>query len=262
MNEVTSVNGMTGAVVLTAAEVEAVPTTAEGQPGGVATLDGSGVLPGAQLPSSVVSSSAVPSGVASTDTAAVQAAINALSVAAGSVNVATALFNSPTPFQINAPLYKPWNVNVEGNAVFKAVSGFPAGSVLLQDAPPTTVAAESNGGNITNIETWATPSAGVLKVASTTGYPSQGQVRVVNASGTAVINYTGTTGTSFTGCMLAGGTGGVVSTGGAVSARTYEGVIGAGITLDSNNIAQNALYIITLQESTLGARHATVFRTM
>jgi hypothetical protein len=58
MSEVTSVNGMTGAVVLTAADVEAVPTSAEGQPSGVATLDGSGVLKEAQLSGSVVSGSA------------------------------------------------------------------------------------------------------------------------------------------------------------------------------------------------------------
>jgi hypothetical protein len=53
MSEVTSVNGHTGAVVLKAADVEAVPTSVEGQPGGVATLDGSGVLSEAQVPSSV-----------------------------------------------------------------------------------------------------------------------------------------------------------------------------------------------------------------
>ena len=58
MSEVTSVNGHTGAVVLTAADVEAVPSSAEGQPGGVATLNGSGVLPEAQVPSSVESGSA------------------------------------------------------------------------------------------------------------------------------------------------------------------------------------------------------------
>jgi hypothetical protein len=57
MSEVTSVNGHTGVVVLTAADVEAVPTSAEGKPSGVATLDGSGVLHEAQLPTSVVSSS-------------------------------------------------------------------------------------------------------------------------------------------------------------------------------------------------------------
>jgi hypothetical protein len=59
MSEVTSVNGHTGAVVLKAADVEAVPTSAEGQPGGVATLDGSGVLSEAQVPSSVVNDSRV-----------------------------------------------------------------------------------------------------------------------------------------------------------------------------------------------------------
>ncbi|MGA7703812.1 MAG: hypothetical protein WB998_02835 [Solirubrobacteraceae bacterium] len=58
MSEVTSVNGQTGAVVLTAADVEAVPTSAEGQPEGVATLDGSGLLSAAQVPSSVERGSA------------------------------------------------------------------------------------------------------------------------------------------------------------------------------------------------------------
>jgi hypothetical protein len=74
MSEVTSVNGMTGAVVLTAADVEAVATSAEGQPGGVATLDGSGVLEGAQLPSSVETVSVVPSG--GDDTSILQMAAN------------------------------------------------------------------------------------------------------------------------------------------------------------------------------------------
>jgi len=56
MSEVTSVNGKTGAVVLKATEVEAVPTSEVGQPSGVASLDGSGKLPETQLPSSVVTS--------------------------------------------------------------------------------------------------------------------------------------------------------------------------------------------------------------
>jgi hypothetical protein len=58
MTEVTSVNGKTGAVVLTAVDVEAIPASAEGEPNGVATLNASGALPEGQLPSSVVSSNA------------------------------------------------------------------------------------------------------------------------------------------------------------------------------------------------------------
>jgi hypothetical protein len=59
MSEVTSVNGKTGAVVLTAANVEAVPGSEVGQANGVASLNSSGVLPEAQLPSSVVTSKQV-----------------------------------------------------------------------------------------------------------------------------------------------------------------------------------------------------------
>lgn len=61
MSEVTSVNGKTGAVVLTATDVEAVPTSAEGQPNGVATLNAGGVLSEGQLPSTTVNSSNAPS---------------------------------------------------------------------------------------------------------------------------------------------------------------------------------------------------------
>jgi|SRR5579863_6067438 len=58
MSEVTSVNGKTGAVVLKAADVEAVATSAVGQPSGVASLNGSGQLPEGQLAGAVASSSA------------------------------------------------------------------------------------------------------------------------------------------------------------------------------------------------------------
>lgn len=47
---VTSVNTMSGAVVLTAADVGAVPTTEKGAASGVATLDGSTLVPVAQIP--------------------------------------------------------------------------------------------------------------------------------------------------------------------------------------------------------------------
>jgi len=54
---VESINGKTGVVVLHATDVEAVPTSEVGQPSGVASLNGSGMLPEGQLPASVVSSS-------------------------------------------------------------------------------------------------------------------------------------------------------------------------------------------------------------
>jgi hypothetical protein len=83
---VESVNGKTGVVVLTASNVEAVPTSEVGKPSGVASLNGSGILPESELPASTVSSSvryvALPSTAsteaekATANTAAIQAAIN------------------------------------------------------------------------------------------------------------------------------------------------------------------------------------------
>jgi hypothetical protein len=58
MSEVTSVNTKTGAVVLKASDVEAVPASSVGVPSGVASLNGSGKLPEAQLANAVVRSSA------------------------------------------------------------------------------------------------------------------------------------------------------------------------------------------------------------
>jgi hypothetical protein len=83
----------------------------------------------------------------------------------------------------------------------------------------TTVAAGSNGGTISGIAAWSSPSAGVLSVASTTGYPTAGQLNVA-ASGptTALISYTGISGNTFTGCAyISGSPSGTVATGGTVS---------------------------------------------
>jgi parallel beta-helix repeat protein len=57
---VTSVNGKMGVVVLTASNVEAVPTSEVGKPKGVAELNSEGRLVEGELPSSVVGSSADP----------------------------------------------------------------------------------------------------------------------------------------------------------------------------------------------------------
>jgi hypothetical protein len=87
-------------------------------------------------------------------------------------------------------------------------------------AAPTTVASGSNGGEISTIASWSFPSAGVLAVASTAGYPTSGtQTLFVAASGstTALITYTGVSGNTFTGCAyLSGSATGTVATGGVV----------------------------------------------
>jgi hypothetical protein len=57
VTEVTSVNSQIGAVVLTAADVGAIPSSAAGESNGVATLNSGKKLPEEQLPSSVASSS-------------------------------------------------------------------------------------------------------------------------------------------------------------------------------------------------------------
>jgi hypothetical protein len=105
----------------------------------------------------------------------------------------------------------------------------------------TTVASGSNGGEISTIASWSSPSAGVLSVASTTGYPASGSLAVA-ASGTtlAEITYTGISGNTFTGCAYVSGSAtGTVSTGGAVT----NAALPASIT-PSSNANLNAAYWI------------------
>lgn len=92
----------------------------------------------------------------------------------------------------------------------------------VYSGPNSTVASGSNGGEISQIASWSSPSAGVLDVGSVTGWATSGTVAVA-ASGltTAVVNYTGVSGASLTGCTYVGGSAsGTVSTGGTVTPAT------------------------------------------
>jgi len=85
--------------------------------------------------------------------------------------------------------------------------------------PTTSVAAASNGGTISGIASWSSPSAGVLAVASTQFFnPAPGQLQVAaSGSTTALVNYTGISGNTFTGCTyVSGSPAGTVATGGSV----------------------------------------------
>ena len=95
--------------------------------------------------------------------------------------------------------------------------------------PATTVAAGSNGGEISTIASWSNPSAGVLDVASIpAGWPTAGTVHVAaSGSTTAVVTYTGVSGNSLTGCAyISGSATGTVSTGGAVTLATATNSFG------------------------------------
>lgn len=108
-------------------------------------------------------------------------------------------------------------------------SGFSGAKItncktFLGCIPTTTVAAGSNGGEISQIASWGSGFGGngVLYVASTTGWPTSGTLWVA-ASGSTVgkVNYTGITSTSFTGCTYVSGSAtGTIATGGVISASS------------------------------------------
>jgi hypothetical protein len=95
----------------------------------------------------------------------------------------------------------------------------------------TTVAAGSNGGEISLVASWATPSAGGLSVASTTGYASSGTLYVAASGSTvATVTYTGTSGgNTFTGCAYVSGSAtGTVATGSTVVQASAAALISTG----------------------------------
>ena len=86
------------------------------------------------------------------------------------------------------------------------------------NAAATTVASGSNGGEISQVASWSSPSSGVLDVASTAGWPSAGKFTVATSTTTATCTYTGTTAATLTGCAYVSGSAtGTVATGGAVT---------------------------------------------
>jgi hypothetical protein len=92
-------------------------------------------------------------------------------------------------------------------------------TMASMNALATTVASGSNGGEISAVASWSSPSSGVLDVASTAGWPNQGQVSVAaSGSTTAVVNYGGITATGLINCTYVSGSAtGTVSAGGAVT---------------------------------------------
>ncbi len=86
------------------------------------------------------------------------------------------------------------------NPTFNGVTGgtgtLPIGSTIWRRPRETTVAAGSNG---------QTLPQSTINVASTTNFPTSGQILVTTSAGQQRVTYTGVTATTFTGCS--GGTG-------------------------------------------------------
>jgi hypothetical protein len=124
--------------------------------------------------------------------------------------------------------------------------GLRYGPAAAPNADATTVAAGSNGGEISTIASWTSPSAGVLDVASTTGWATSGFFWVPTSSTIAKCSYTGTTPTSLTGCAYVGGSAtGTISTAGAVTAAPQNGASPQGESRAAGNSDQG-LRTVTL----------------
>jgi hypothetical protein len=130
---------------------------------------------------------------------------------------------------LNIPQYTGSAAYTSGQYLCAPTSYAPTTSISLTTTSTTmgapsgatsTVASGSNGGEVSQIATWSSPSAGVLAVALGSAFPALGGTVNVAASGstTAVVTYTGVSGNTLTGCAYVSGSAtGTVSTGGAVS---------------------------------------------
>jgi len=112
----------------------------------------------------------------------------------------------------------------------------------------TTVAPGSNGGEISQVATWSSPSAGVLDVASTAGWPASGTITVATTDTPATVTYTGTAAGQFTGCAYVSGSAtGTVATGYAVAnaspSGSYIGLFSSSGTLLTGSSDISSLFV-------------------
>ena len=129
----------------------------------------------------------------------------------------------------------------------------------------STVAAGSNGGEISQIATWTSPSAGVLDVANGTFFPALGGTVTVAASGatTAIVTYAGVSGNSLTGCAYVSGSAtGTVATGGAVTLTSAAAQTGSFTAPPSGSVVVGVNCVTQLTGSDVAAfalaAHGTV----
>jgi glycine cleavage system H lipoate-binding protein len=128
----------------------------------------------------------------------------------------------------------------------------------------TTVASGSNGGEISQVASWSSPSGGVLDVASSAGFPASGTFTVATSSTTATCTYTGTAAGQLTGVTYVSGSAtGTVSTGGTVTLVSSAVSTGAFTAPASGSVVVTADFV--MNESVNGdsvafglAAHGTV----
>ena len=107
----------------------------------------------------------------------------------------------PSPVQVGWPVYLPAGSNVATpipttpqTSPLDVVLGISGDTISLgvpSSTTTTTVAAASNGGLLGSVDTWSTPEAGELAVASVAGLPTSGVVQVATAGGNVYLSYAG-----------------------------------------------------------------------
>lgn len=102
-------------------------------------------------------------------------------------------------------IYGGASTSTPGTGAFAATTPFGGGLPANFNGYGTTIAGASNGISL---------PTGTINVASTTNFPTSGNILVFSTAGLQTVTYTGTTSTTFTGCT--GGTG-TMSTNGSVS---------------------------------------------
>lgn len=154
------------------------------------------------------------------------------------------------------PLYNPYFSS--GEYLCGPISYAPSAQASLAVSTTTlaafsgsasTVAAGSNGGEISTIATWGATFGGngVLDVANGSLFPAGGGTVTVAASGstTAVVTYTGVSGNSLTGCAYVSGSAtGTVATGGAVTLTSAAASTGSFTAPVSGLVVVTASFVV------------------
>jgi hypothetical protein len=181
MTVVESINTKFGVVKLGAAEVEAIPESEAGQPNGVATLNGSGTLPEAQLPSSVVTDSTEPTAgdFAGKLVEAHVAKLTAIAGVAGNLvglSNAAGVIQSTSPESVGGVINPTYAIyGAKGNGIWLTDGAMTSGSFVLGTAhifteadvgKPMQVNGAGPGSGLPLVTTIASVAAGVATLAA------------------------------------------------------------------------------------------------
>jgi hypothetical protein len=169
---------------------------------------------------------------------------------------ATALATDGTGTNLTALLAAPTAATLQFQNTLNTILVVSAGGAVS-----TTVASGSNTGEISQIASWSTPSAGTQAVASSASFPASGTVIVTTSTTPATVTYTGTGSGTLTGCTYVSGsaTGTVTTTTSTVTLASETVTVNIDALIEGQSVSSFPAVTLTASDLyTFGPFHSVL----